>query len=143
MPLSVFFASSHTLGHSYRNTINQIVLTYCISHLPLLVGNLIKPPWLPRPSSWAAIPRNSHASYTIASAAQLSLTTFYEEPWRRNPQTTPVFLPGESHRHEPGGPAYVGSQKSWTGLKATKQQWRTNTGPSAWQVQGKTVKVQD
>ena len=41
------------------------------------------------------------------------------------------------------GLQYVGPQKSWTGLKATKQQWRTNAGPSAWQVQGKTVQVQD
>ena len=36
-------------------------------------------------------------------------------PWRRAWQVTPVFLPGESPRTEPGGLQSMGSQ-SWTQL---------------------------
>ena len=32
-------------------------------------------------------------------------------PWRRAWQPTAVFLPGESHRQEPGGLQSVGSQR--------------------------------
>jgi len=44
-------------------------------------------------------------------------------PWRRNWQSTPVFLPGKCYgQKEPGGLPSMGLEKSWTQLSNSKQQ---------------------
>ena len=48
-----------------------------------------------------------------ASAGDLGSVITGKVPWRRKWQPPPVFLPGKSHRQEPGGLQSVGLRKGW------------------------------
>ena len=87
-------------------------------------------PWMEEPSRL-----QSMGSWRVGHDRTTSLSLFTFMYWRGKWQPTPVLLPGESQRREPGGLRSLGSHRvrqDWRDLAAAAAEYRAGIQTQVW-----------